>query len=124
MEHRWKDIDIDMCEYKDKYFKIKSTEDLFQVFIFVNTPQYILTATRPPGSVRKRRTQLQKKNTPPTTAAATRATTPRSSPAFVLRPILSIRVLALPGSVVFYGGHTRTSDTHLTFRPECVWGKP
>ena len=31
VEHRWKDIDIDMCEYKDKYYKIKSTEDLFQV---------------------------------------------------------------------------------------------
>lgn len=33
VEHRWKDVDIDMCEYKDKYFKIKSTEDLFQVCI-------------------------------------------------------------------------------------------
>lgn len=121
MEHRWKDIDIDMCEYKDKYFKIKSTEDLFQVFI-VKKPQHILTATRP--RVLFANVALNcRKQTPPT-AAATRAATPRSSPAFVLRPILSIRILALPGSVVFYGGHTRTSDTHLTFRPECAWGKP
>lgn len=31
MENRWKDINIDVGEYKDKYFKIKSTDDLFQV---------------------------------------------------------------------------------------------
>ncbi|CAN0120098.1 unnamed protein product [Ectocarpus sp. 6 AP-2014] len=31
VENRWKDVDIDMGEYKDKYYKIKSTEDLFQV---------------------------------------------------------------------------------------------
>lgn len=39
MEHRWKDIDIDMSEYKEKYFKIKSTEDLFQVLHTVDHVQ-------------------------------------------------------------------------------------
>lgn len=33
VEHRWKDIDIDMSEYKDKYYKIRGTEDLFQVSV-------------------------------------------------------------------------------------------
>lgn len=31
LEERWKYINIDMGEYKDKYFKIRSTDDLFQV---------------------------------------------------------------------------------------------
>lgn len=31
LEERWEDIDIDMGEYKEKYHKIKSTDDLFQV---------------------------------------------------------------------------------------------
>ena len=31
MEERWQDINIDVGEYKDKYYKIKSTEELFQV---------------------------------------------------------------------------------------------
>lgn len=30
VEKRWKDINIDMGEYKDKYYKIKATDDLFQ----------------------------------------------------------------------------------------------
>ena len=30
IEERWKDIDIDITNYKDIYYKIRSTEDLFQ----------------------------------------------------------------------------------------------
>ncbi|CAM9908112.1 unnamed protein product [Laminaria digitata] len=31
VEARWQDINIDVGEYKDKYYKIKTTEDLFQI---------------------------------------------------------------------------------------------
>lgn len=42
MEKRWKAVNIDMGKYKDKYFKIKSTDDLFQVSPEVKTRQGVV----------------------------------------------------------------------------------